>query len=154
MTYVVLAWCVKVRRVSRRYSTAFGAVLGAATAALIAAAALQARDGASAAVSFTCVTETDQQATIKTQQAEMLCSAARRALENLPVPPNPPALNLVVISANDRSAGLSGTWLFPGGQERIIAPVRTSFFDTFASPALHDRFVQIFFQTNPIPTWP
>jgi len=149
---------MKVTRGSRKISKAYLAGLGAAAACIIAAAAL-ANDGAADTVFFTCtpdiqkpdIQKPDQ---ITLPQAEMLCAAARRALENLPAPPNPPALHMIVTAANDRSAGLAGTWLFPSGQKRSIAPLRTSFFDTAASPALHDRFVKLFFQTNPIPSSP
>lgn len=127
--------------------------MGTAAACVWAAAAL-ADGGDLGRVAFTCTPEFGQSGKILPQQADMLCAAARRALENLSAPPNPPALHLIVTSANDRSAGLEGTWLFPSGQSRSIAQLHTSFFDTTASPTLHDRFVQIFFQTNPIPSAP
>ncbi len=114
------------------------------------AAAVFAMDGAGGNVTFTCTADTGKIGQIMPQQAEMLCAAAERALESLPAPPNPPALHLIVTSANDRSAGLAGTWLFASGQERNIAPLRTSFFDITANPVLHERFAEIFFQTNPI----
>ncbi len=139
--------------VSKCVSNAFRAAFVAAATPVM-AAAFMASDGAAGTMAFTCIPDIQKTGKIVPEQAEMLCAAAAHALENLPAPPNPPALHLIVTAANDRSAGLAGAWLFPSGQERSIAPLRTSFFDTTASPALHKRFVNIFFQTNPIPVSP
>lgn len=130
-----------------------GSAFGAAALCVMAMAA-NAGGIALGGVDFTCSPDPQQARKIDPKQAELLCAAAKTALQNLPAPHSPPALRLIVTSANDRSAGLAGTWVFANGQGRSLAPLRTSFFDTTASPALHSQFVQLFFQANPIPDGP
>jgi hypothetical protein len=106
-------------------------------------------------IALNCAADANRISEIIPQQADMLCGAALAALRKLAAPENPPiALHLVITRANDRRAAVQGAWVFVDGQERTIAPLQTSFFDTVASPALHDYFMRVFFETNPIPSAP
>jgi hypothetical protein len=125
----------------------FGAALAVCVAAKSAGA------GEAAEIALHCAADANRMSEIILKQADMLCGAALAALRKLAAPENPPiALHLVIMRANDRSAAVRGAWVFVGGQERTIAPLQTSFFDTAASPALHDYFMRVFFETNPVPS--
>ncbi len=127
----------------------FGATLAVCVAAKGAGA------GEAGEIALNCAADAIRISEIIPQHADMLCSAALAALRKLAAPENPPiALHLVITRANDRSAAVQGAWVFVGGQERAIAPLQTSFFDTAASPALHDYFMRVFFETNPVPSAP
>jgi hypothetical protein len=106
-------------------------------------------------VSLICTAAITAKSTIVPQQADMLCSAARRALASMALPPNAPvALHLSVTAANDRGAGVAGEWVFANGQACAIAPLNTRFFDQGGQFALHLNFFQVLFQTNPVPSAP
>ena len=115
----------------------------------------QTKTSALAPVSLTCTAAITAENTIVPQQANMLCSAAHRALASLTLPLNAPvALHLTVTAANDRGAGIAGKWVFANGQACAIAPLNTRFFDKGAKSALRMNFIQVFFQTNPVPSAP
>jgi hypothetical protein len=114
-----------------------------------------ARTSAFAPVSLICTAASHAKRTIVPQQADMLCSAARRTLASMALPPNAPvALHLTVTAATNRSAGLAGEWIFANGQTCAIAPLNSRFFDQGALFALHTDFIQVLFQTNPVPSAP
>jgi uncharacterized lipoprotein YbaY len=115
----------------------------------------QTKTSALAPVSLICTAAITAKSTIIRQQANMLCSAARRALASLALPPNAPvALHLTVTAANDRGAGIAGKWVFANGQACAIAPLNTRFFDKGAKSALYANFIKVLFQTNPVPSAP
>lgn len=115
----------------------------------------QTRASAITPISLTCGAANADHSRIVPQQADMLCSALRAALDRLVLPPNAPvALHLSITSATKRSAGLAGAWIFANGQECAIPPLNTRIFDQGGQSTLHTNFIKVFFQSNPVPSAP
>lgn len=109
----------------------------------------QAKTSVIAPISLNCTAASADQGKIAPQQAEILCSAAG----GMGLPPNPPtALHLTVTAAYQRSARHPRAWIFANAQERASPPLNTRFFDQGAKFALHANFINVFFQTNAVPS--
>lgn len=115
----------------------------------------QSKTSARAPMSLTCTAASLAKRTMVPRQTDVLCSAARRTFARMALPPNAPVtLQLTVTVANDRGGGLAREWLFANGQACTIAPLNSRFFDQGALFALQTDFIQVLFQTNPVPSAP